>query len=254
MFLLKKIVAPFFLPLSLCLELLFAGLYLLWFTKKQKAGRIVVSVGVLFLTAFGYGAASKTLLKPLEYEYPPLMHLSGISDIKWVVVLGGGQTPDENLPVTDQLSDASLARLVEGIRIHNKLPESKLILSGGAVFTNMPEARQMLKVAVALGTDSRNIILEEESRDTKDQARLVKYIVGNDRFVLVTSASHMPRAMALFKKRGMDPVPAPIGHIVRKSNGMNPGTFFPSAGNIGKLENAFREYMGLAWAKIRGQT
>lgn len=254
MFLFKKIVAPFFSPLSLCLELLLAGLFLLWFTKRQKTGKIVVSLGVLLVTAFGYGAASTMLLKPLEYKYPPLTQMSGLSDVKWVVVLGGGQAPDDSLPVTGQLSDASLIRLVEGIRIHNNLPESKLILSGGAVFSNMPEARQMLKVAIALGTDSRNLIIEVESRDTKDQARLVEHIVGKGRFVLVTSASHMPRAMALFKKREMDPVPAPIGHHVRKSDGVNPGTFFPSAGNIAKLESAFREYMGLAWAKIRGQT
>ncbi|NQT55363.1 MAG: YdcF family protein, partial [Desulfobacteraceae bacterium] len=108
-------------------------------------------------------------------------------------------------------------------------------------------------VAVALGINDEDIVLESESMDTKDQARLIRKIVGENRFVLVTSASHMPRSMALFEKRGMRPIPAPIGHSIKERQKITPAMFFPSAGQIEKIERAFYEYLGLVWAKLRGQ-
>lgn len=253
MFLFKKIVAPLFFPLSLCLEILLVGIFLLWFTRRQKAGKIIVSIGVVLLIALSYGTASEMLLRPLENKYPPLTDISAISDIKWVVVLSGGHSPDPNLPVTGQLSDASLVRLAEGIRIHRELPQSKLILSGGAVFSTITEAKVMADVAIALGVDAKKLVLESEAKDTKDQARLIQNIVGENRFILVTSASHMPRSMALFQKKGMRPMPAPIGHRIIEKQKLTPAMFFPSAARIGKMERAFYEYLGLAWAKLRGQ-
>ena len=253
MFLLKKIVAPLFFPLSLCLEILLAGIFLLWFTRRQKAGKIIVSMGVVVLIALSYGVASETLLRPLEYKYPPMTDISAVLDVEWVVVLSGGSSSDAHLPITGRLSHASLVRLVEGIRIHRKLLKSKLILSGGGAFNTIAEAKSMADVAVALGMNDEEIVLESESKDTKDQARLIQKIVGNNRFVLVTSASHMPRSMALFEKRGMRPIPAPIGHKVKERQKITPAIFFPSAGRIEKVERAFYEYLGLVWAKLRGQ-
>ena len=131
MFLLKKIITPLVYPLSLSLEILLFGLFLLWFTRKQKTGKIVVSIGVLLLMIFSFGIISNTLLRPLEYKYAPRLSLEDMHHVKWVVVLGGGHTSDPQIPVTSQLSDASTARLIEGIRLHNMLPQSKIILSGG---------------------------------------------------------------------------------------------------------------------------
>ncbi len=253
MFLLKKIVAPLFFPLSLCLEILLAGIFLLWFTRRQKTGKIIVSLGVVVLIALSYGAASETLLRPLEYKYPPMTDMSAVLDIEWVVVLSGGSSPDAHLPITGQLSQASLVRLVEGIRIHRKLPQSKLILSGGGAFNTVAESKTMADVAVALGMNDEEIVLESESMDTKDQARLIRKIVGHNRFILVTSAAHMPRSIALFQKKNMNPIPAPIGHKITERQKITPAIFFPSAGQIEKIERAFYEYLGLVWAKLRGQ-
>jgi len=251
--LLKKIVAPLFFPIPLCIEILLLGLFFLWFTRKQKAGRIVVSIGVLLLCTLSYGAVSDIVVRPLEYEHPPLMKLEDVCEVKWVVVLGGGHTSDPKVPITSQLSRASIVRLVEGIRLHNMLPESKLILSGGSAFDPVPNANVLADVALAIGVDKQRVILESGSKDTKDEARLIQKIVGNDRFVLVTSAYHMPRSVGLFQKLGMKPIPAPTDHLVKERQGMGPGLFFPSAGGLSKAERAFREYLGLGWAKLRGQ-
>jgi len=253
MLMFKKIIAPLFFPLSLCLEILIVGIFFLWFTHKQKTGKIIVTIGVIVLTVLGYGVASEILLRPLESKYPPMPDISAVLDVKWILVLSGGHSPDARLPITGQLSDASLVRLVEGIRIHRKLPKSKLILSGGSVISAITEAKVMADVAIALGMEAKDLVIESESKDTKDQARLIHKIVGDSRFILVTSASHMPRSMALFLKKGMHPIPAPTGHKVIKRKKITPAMFFPSAGRIEKTERAFYEYLGLAWAKLRGQ-
>ena len=64
------------------------------------------------------------------------------------------------------------------------------------------------------GVESEDIVLETKATDTKDHPIYVKEIVGRDRFILVTSASHMPRAMALFRQHGMEPIPAPTDYMV----------------------------------------
>jgi uncharacterized SAM-binding protein YcdF (DUF218 family) len=253
MFLFKKIVAPFFFPLSICLEILLIGLLTLWFTRRQKTGKIIVTIGVILLTMIGYGAVSDMFLGSLESRYFPITDTSAFQNVKWVVVLGGGHFSDPKLPITDQLSDTSLVRLVEGILIHKKLLNSKLILSGGGVFSSTSDAGAMAKMAMALGIEKKEIELESESKDTKDQARFIRNIIGNNRFILVTSASHMTRAMALFQSNGMNPIPAPTEYHVKKIEKISPTMFFPSAIGIDKMERVVYEYLGIVWARIREQ-
>jgi len=246
----KKIIAPLFYPLSLCLGFLFAGMFLLWFTRKQRAGKIMVCLGIVLLVLFSYALLPDIALKSLEYRYAPLVDVSRFSDIKWVVVLGGGHCSDSKLPVTSQLSESSLSRLVEGVRVHRLLPESRLILSGGAVFDPVSEAEVMARAAEIMGVEGDKIILEEFSRDTGDQARLIYEMIGNERFILVTSASHMPRSMVLFRKSGMQPIPAPTDYRVKKRQRLSPGVFFPNAGSLRKMEMVFHEYLGLCWIRL----
>ena len=114
-------------------------------------------------------------------------------------------------------------------------------------------AKIMANVAMAMEVDKQNLILEPSSKDTKDQARLIKELVGKDSFVLVTSASHMPRSLALFEKQGMKPIPAPTGYGVKQRQGQSPKMFFPRAHTLLEAETAFYEYLSMAWAKIRGE-
>ncbi len=254
MFLLKKIVAPLLLPLSICFEILLVGLWFLLFTRKQKTGKAIILMGIASLILFSYAPVADIALRSLEYRYPPLIDVSLFSDVTWVVVLGGGHQSDAALPVTSQLSEPSISRLVEGIRIHKLLPESRLLLSGGAVFDPVPEARVMEGVAQAMGIGGDKIILEERSKDTKDQARFIHKIIGDERFILVTSASHMPRSMALFRKLQMNPIPAPAHYLVKKRKKIGPPPFFPNVESLRKMERVFHEYLGLWWARLRGQT
>ncbi len=253
MFLFKKIVAQFFFPVSFCLGVLLLGLFFLWFTRRQKTGKIVVSLGVFLLAALSFGAVSNSLLRPLEYKYPSLLSLNDIPEVKWIVVLGGGHISDPRLTRTGQLTPPSLIRLAEGIRLYNSLPECKMILSGGKVFDPVSNAKVLADVALAMGVNERDIVLEQDSKDTKDEAIFIKDIVGNENFILVTSASHMPRSMALFRKQGMEPIPAPTDHFVKESQGEGFMIPFPSSYELVKARKAFHEYLGMIWAKVRGQ-
>ncbi|ODS34162.1 MAG: conserver hypothetical protein [Candidatus Scalindua rubra] len=261
MFILKKIISGFLYPLPLSLLISFIGLYLLWFTTKQKAGKVLVSFGLFILILFGYGIIANKLLRPLERKYDSLETKSSSaglktedeSAIKFVVVLGGGHTSDPELPLISQIGRSSLVRLVEGIRIYRKYPEAKLLLSGGSVFDPIPVAEVMTRVAREIGVSEDDIILESKSKDTKDHARFIKPIIGSEPFILVTTASHMPRSMAMFKKNGMNPIASPIGHRVKEGQGLSPHSFFPKAGNLSNAEIAIHEYLGLTWAKMRGQ-
>ena len=253
MFLFKKIVTPFFLPVSVCIEVLLLGLILLWFTRLQKTGKVIVTIGFILLTGLSYGPVSEALLRPLESKYPPLLNSDQLTQVKWVVVLGNGHISNPQIPVTSRVLSSALYRLVEGIRLYRQRPGRRLILTGGVIFEPVSHAQVLAEMAQAIGVNKQDLVLEQHSMDTKDEAHFVKALVGNDKFILVTSAVHMPRAMALFRKQGMEPIPAPTDFLVKKGQGFGPGIFFPGAGELVQTERAVYEYMGMAWARLRGQ-
>ncbi len=255
MFLFKKIVPLFFFPVPLCLELLLGGLALLWFTRWQRAGKILVSAGAGLLLIFGYAFLPDLMLRPLERKYPPVADLgagqAGQAG-KYIVVLGGGHTSDPNLPVTSQLNAESLYRVLEGVRLYKAGPGRKLILSGGGGGDPVPESQTMARIALIMGVNPPDIIQESTSLDTEEQARLISAMVGREKFFLVTSASHLPRAMAMFQKQGLLPMAAPVGHLVRQAPHWSPTDCFPNSAGLQRLEVTLHEYLGLAWARLRG--
>ena len=262
MFLFKKIVSPLFSPMTLILVLFLIGLVLLWFTKRQKTGKTIITFGVIVLAILSYGSFSDFLLTPLERQYPPLMIESAdgglsssdsIPSVKWIVLLGGGHTANPGIPVTSQISNESLTRLVECVRIHRLIAGSKIILSGGAVYDSSPEARTFAKVAAILNVNTRDIVLDDVSRDTEEQAENIRSIVGRDRFILVTSAYHMPRSMAIFNKAGLKPIPAPTNHLVKERQIKAPEDFYPSSMGLFKAEHAIHEYLGILWFRMRSR-
>lgn len=255
MFLFKKIVAPMFFPLPLSCELLLIGLVLLWFTGKQKAGRVLVTSGVVLLLLCGYRAIPQLLLSPLESKYPPLNTEKASQNVqlKWIVVLGGGHVSDPRLPASAALSDDSGMRVVEAIRIWRKIPRTKILFSGGKAFDPGTDAGLMSQMAQDLGVPADSISIEDRSRDTNEEAQYIQPIVGKTPFILVTSASHLPRSMGLFLKRGMRPIPAPAGFMIKKAAEISPSSFYPSPGNLGNAERAVYELLGVAWETLNGR-
>jgi len=252
MFVLKKILTLFMMPFTVSLGVLGGGILLLWARRGVRAAKIMLTLGFLSLTALSFSAVADQFIKPLESRYPPLVDTANLKNVKWVVVLGGGQASNPDYPANAQIGNSSLARLVEGVRLHRLVPESKLLLSGGAVFDPSPEAVIMAAVARMLGISQDDMVLETQSKDTEQQAIRVRELLGSEPCVLVTSAVHMPRAMLVFEQVGMRPIPAPVDFSDWMRNNSDPRQFFPGPNELRKVESALHEYLGLLWVFLRG--
>ncbi|MBD0369839.1 MAG: envelope biogenesis factor ElyC [Pyrinomonadaceae bacterium] len=261
MFFLKKLIAPLLFPLPVCMMLLLAGLFLLWFTRRQRAGKIFTTIGVVLILLMSYPPLPDFFLHRIEQQYTPLefsLHTEiegvpeSLSSVKWIVVLGGGHSSDPKVPASSNLYSGTLYRLIESIELHRRLPGSRLIVSGSGIWRSDSEAAAMARTAEALGVLRENIVLEEKSNDTEEQAMFIKPIVGTDAFILVTTASHMPRAVALFTKAGMTPIPAPTDYKITEASYV-PRDYYPSPGNLYKSEVVVYETLGRIWSKLRGK-
>ena len=259
---LKKILVSLFSPLSMCFELMVIGLVLVEFSQQKKTGKYLVLLGILMLMTSSFELISGRILQTLESQYDQLdvAQVTSIDDggyaarsLKWIVVLASGLTGDPTQPIQLQISHYSRVRLMEGIRLHRLIPGSKIILTGGIGFDGPAGATTLSRVAEELGVAKSDMVLEVESRDTKDHPLYVRHFVREDPFILVTSAFHMPRAMKLFLKQGLAPIPAPAGHWKPPKELMTARNFFPSASGLRLAELAYHEYLGLTWAWIRGQ-
>jgi len=249
MFLFKKIIASILLPLPLVLIISGFGLFLLWFTKWQRLGKLLLGFAVIALLVMSSTPFSNYAISTLENSFAPFDVEK--KTVKYVMVLGSGHVSDAKLPVTSQIGTVSLLRLIEGIRIYKANPGSKLILSGYGGKDPVSNAEVVAKVAVALGIASSDIIESANARDTFEEAKLIKEVIGNAAFALVTSANHMPRAVAVFNKQQLNPIPAPANFLVKILPNREPKLEF-TAGNLYKTERAMYEYLGLAWYKLRG--
>jgi uncharacterized SAM-binding protein YcdF (DUF218 family) len=250
LFLLKKLAGGLVSPLSLILLAAAAGLALLWFSRRQRTGKWLVTAAFLLLVAGAYGWLGGPALRALEHSYQPLAAMP--RDVKWVVVLGGGTASDPSLPLVQRMTPATLARLVEGVRLQRQAPGAKLVLSGAAVFGSGSDAQSMSAMAAALGVPADALVADARSADTQSQARNVRAVVKDERVALVTSAVHMRRALLLFRRAGVQAIPAPTDYLSASSEGFGPADFFPDAEELRRAESATHEYLGIAWARLSG--
>lgn len=253
-FWLKKLVALFTSPLGLLLLVLVVGLLLAW--RKRAGpwpGRLIVAAAV-GLVLVCCGPTGDLLLRPLEQRHAPLVDVDveGAREATFVVVLGGGLTSREGGPVTSELNTSSTIRLVEGIRHHRALGTTTLIVSGAAVTQQRSTADALAQVALDLGVSESELALADGARDTAEEAAAVLDLAGPGATVIVvTEASHMPRAMLLFERAGLNPIAAPTLHRASPRLFVL-GSLWPSARNVRKVERAFYEYIALLWIALGG--
>ncbi|MFK7807954.1 MAG: ElyC/SanA/YdcF family protein [Saprospiraceae bacterium] len=195
------------------------------------------------------------LVRKLERKYPA--YNNTFTKVKkqyaHVLVLGGGFTNDTSLPPNSRLASNSLTRVVEGIRVHRLLPNSKLIFSGKAKKGEISIAETMRATALSLGVDSTDILMMTEPSTTAKEADYYLENHHNDstQLIIATSALHMPRAMLTFEKRGIEAIPAPTNHtgkgrLARSSEGW----WGFSSGNMRKIEKALREMLAIRYEKM----
>lgn len=250
-FYLKKTIAGFLMPFSLVTLMLVVGVILLWMKRTHKLGQWLVSFGVLSLLIISFFPFSGWLLGPIEKSYPYYQFEE--ASISYVVVLGHYSKEDLYHPISSQLSNVSVHRLIEGISIYRQHSGSKLIFSGGKNDHDGSHPERMKKMAVALGVPVDEILLVEGTMDTYDEAVKIKSVVNNKPLILVTSASHMRRSMDLFAGQGMKAIAAPAYFRVYASSQFSFLNFFPSPLSIEQTQVAIYEYLGILWSDLSGK-
>jgi uncharacterized SAM-binding protein YcdF (DUF218 family) len=158
------------------------------------------------------------------------------------------------LTPADAAASTSLIRVMEAIRLWKGMPEAGLVLSGGALAKRPAVAQVMAAVTYELGIPRESVTLEAESLDTDDEARLLKPMLGKAPFAMVTSASHMPRAMMIFRRHGMNPISAPADFEASSPQSWEPRMFVPAVSALLLSHKAFHEYMGIAVVTLKNVT
>ncbi len=245
MFLFKKIVSAFLLPIPIGLFLLLIAFYFL-ITNSYSKAKIFLFLALSWFVLLSFQPISNAIINPLENSHKALLD---IPKVNYVLVLGSGHTTNENLSITSELSHVAIVRLNEGLRIYKKLDNAKLIVSGYKGFDKNFHSQMSANLAMKLGIKKENILQMSKPVDTRQEAIEAKKIIGVEPFILVTSASHMKRSILLFKKEGLNPIAAPTYHLGLEKKGYS--SIFSSE-NMYKVKVAFHEYLGITWAYIKG--
>jgi len=252
LFTLKKYIGGMMLPLPLLLMFIALGLLLIWFTRFQRSGKIVITIGWLALLLLSLQPVADRLLRPIENTYPTWQ---GNQKVEYIVVLGGGYTWDDKWAPSSNLINNSLPRLNEGIRLWLSNPGSKMIFTGAAAKTNpVSTAEAGARVAESLGVPRSAIITLDSPKDTEEEAAAVKQAIGDAPFLLVTSASHLPRAMIFFEHAGLHPLPAPANQLAIDAP-LNPWErVIPSPVWLMHSDRVGYESLGRLWQWLKGSS
>ncbi len=255
---LSKLLPIFLYPLSLAALLLIGGLLIR--KPKWRKRAFLLATGLIWVG--GNGWVTGALLKSLEWQYLPLTE---IPQAEAIVVLGGGTQPFVYPRPGPEVDDAG-DRIIYGARLYREGKAPLILVTGGRLpwsFSPQGAAHEMADLMTFMGVPEDMILLEEKSANTYENAIFTKDILepmGITRIILVTSAFHMPRSVAVFEKQGFDVIPAPTDFIITEFNEDLPFSqiwpnylfsIFPTAANLNQTTLALKEYIGILtyWAR-----
>jgi uncharacterized SAM-binding protein YcdF (DUF218 family) len=210
---------------------------------------------VLVLAVLAATPIGLKMIAPLEDRFPPPPADMPAPD--GIIVLGGAIRGDESL-TRGQAVFSEGERVVEAAILARRFPSARVVFTGASgslqasASTEAPAARKLL---IDLGVDPSRIILEEVARNTDENARFTAALLQprpGQRFLLVTSAYHMPRSMGLFEKAGFDVTAFPVAwRTLGPGSGRQWDKDLPR--NLETAEIAAKEWIGLLayWATGR---
>jgi uncharacterized SAM-binding protein YcdF (DUF218 family) len=249
-FVAQKVLLNLILPPASLLLLILSGLILLrW---RRTAGRALMAIGIILLYALSLDPVADKLIRPLEEAYRPYAGIDARPEA--VVVLGGGVHDLRWVPAPPAPSGQSLERLVQGIYRARALHRPLFIAGGSGSLApdDVPEADAMADMAVKLGFPRGDIIIDNRSRNTWENAEAVKQALQGKTIILVTSAYHMIRSSGVFKKQGFTVVPDPTGYLSQTQH-RSPAFLLPQARALSLSSTAIAEYLSLAWYWTTGK-
>jgi len=246
MFVLKQFLKALLLPPTLWLLLLLAVL-IFW---RRSWARGLLFFTFLLIWALHSGPVNYALRYPLESSYEPVLDLKKAGSYDAIVVLTGGITPAGGLLPFSTIDQSMFRRLDEALRLYRAQPKP-IIVSGGHVNPFTPD-RDENKIArnflIKWGVPAKDVIGEAASRDTFESAVEVQKLLakqGYKRYLLVTSAFHMPRSMLVFARLAPEPIAAPGDFSLARIE-LTPFSFFPNEAAAGNFFYTLHEYLGIA--------
>lgn len=241
-------------PSNFLVLLFLLGFALRLFGKRRTGGTLMGgALAVLLLCAvLPVGA---WLISPLENRFgqPALPER-----VDGIIVLGGAIQPGIASDRNTVALNANAERMVAFAALARRYPEAKLVFTGGSASLARPDLKEADALGLFLdsvGLPRARVIVERESRNTDDNARLSKALVKpqpNEVWVMITSARHMPRSVGIFRKQGWAVLPYPVDYVTMREIGVS--FDFNIAGGLAALDEAGYEWFGLAYYWLSGRT
>jgi uncharacterized SAM-binding protein YcdF (DUF218 family) len=255
MFGLSKVLGFFALPSNLLVTLALVGI-LLMRTRFRRFGQGLVIGAVLLLAVVGIAPVGNALMLPLEERFPKWDASRGSPH--GIVVLGGAISPDVSAARNDIALNEAAERMTAVAKLARDYPQARIVFTGGSgrLFAGASEADFVAALFESFGIARERIVLENRARNTAENAVLTKALAQPkpaERWLLVTSAHHMPRAIGLFRKAGFPVEAHPVDYRTRGSADLA-GPFGSLAGGLARADAAMHEWAGLAIYWLTGQT
>ncbi|HWZ10762.1 MAG TPA: YdcF family protein [Xanthobacteraceae bacterium] len=255
-FILSKVLGFFALPSNLLITIGLVGIALLLTRSRRLASWLVVTSLVL-LVLFGLSPLGNALMLPLEERFPPWDASHGAPD--GVIVLGGVIAEDVSAARGAVALNESAERVTVAAELARRYPKLRIIFSGGTnalLFDKGAEAGFAVRQLEDLGVARERIVAEEQSRNTVENAvfsRLIANPQPGQRWLLLTSAFHMPRAIAVFRAAGFPVEAYPVDW--RTTGPMDLVRPYPSVSEgLRRTDVAVREWIGLLLYRLTGKT
>ncbi|MEL6494715.1 MAG: YdcF family protein [Cyanobacteria bacterium J06623_7] len=256
----SKLLPLFIYPLGLsCLLLLFA----LWLSRKRsRKTYIPILLALLILSIASNSIVANNLIASLEQRYPALITPPKAEAI---VVLGGAtrnNEPPRILPDMNERGD----RLLYAAKLYKDGAAPKILLSGGRISWtggDSSEAKDMAAILELMGIPRSDLLLEPRSLNTHENAVFTKEILqaqNINKILLVTSAAHMPRSLAIFRHENIDAIPAPADFIISDRNLVEHRytsqsrilSLIPNTRSLDYTTQAMKEYIGTVIYRLKG--
>ncbi|MGJ3265115.1 MAG: YdcF family protein [Salinarimonas sp.] len=257
-FVLSKVAWFVLAPSNLMLIALATGLALASWTRARRVGLGLAWAAALALAVFGLTPLPSLLMNPLETRFPP--YADDGAAVDGIVVLGGAIAQDATIELGQPVVNEAADRLIAAVVLAERHPDVPIVLSGGSgrlVGTDRhTEARAMAQALTAMGVAAERLVIEDRSQNTWQNAVYSRELAApepGERWLVVTSAWHMPRTMGVFRQAGFAVVPYPTDFRTVGGREATSGFRSISAG-LQRLDVAAREYVGLLAYRLTGRT
>lgn len=256
-FALSKTLGVMALPTNFLISLGIIGA-LLCATRWARLGRRLAVTAIVLLAIVGFSPLGNLLLYPLESRFPPWNAASGAPD--GIIVLGGPIDAELSVEHDTPVVRSAADRLIAGAALARRYPNARFVFTGGSpnlIGNDAREADYAGAIFESLGIAKSRLIMERRSRNTYENAQFTADMVKpkpGERWLLVTSAFHMPRSIGLFRKAGFTVEAYPVDW--RVGRGWSDVLAFTPIANDGlaRTDIGLREWMGLVAYRLTGKT